>query len=122
MLPGDQRFPKEARLLKRAQFLAMGRLSHRVKTPNFLILWQSNGLRRSRMGLTVSARVAPAVGRNRIKRRLREAFRRAGPLRPAGVDLVVIARSGAARLSGEQVERQMHQALSRIEQCLSQSR
>ncbi|MEQ8821837.1 MAG: ribonuclease P protein component [Sumerlaeia bacterium] len=50
----------------------------------------------TRMGLVVSRRVDKrAVGRNRIKRLLREAFRRMhGELAP-GWDIVVIARFGA---------------------------
>jgi ribonuclease P protein component len=52
-----------------------------------------------RLGLTVSRRVAGAVLRNRLKRRLRECFRLTlRPLLPRDTDLVVIARRGAADL------------------------
>lgn len=56
-----------------------------------------------RVGLTVSRRVGGAVVRNRLKRRLREWYRRSalpGAL-PAGapLDVVVIARPSAAGLS-----------------------
>lgn len=53
---------------------------------------------RARLGLTVSRRVGNAVARNRVKRRVREWFRREqGRLSP-GRDYVVIARPGAASL------------------------
>lgn len=54
----------------------------------------SNGMAFTRLGLSVSKRVAGGgVMRNRIRRRLRDVFRRARPALPAGFDLVVSARS-----------------------------
>jgi ribonuclease P protein component len=48
----------------------------------------------TRLGLSVSKRVAGGgVMRNRIRRRLRDAFRRARPELAAGYDLIVSARS-----------------------------
>lgn len=49
-----------------------------------------------RLGITVTKKVASAVGRNRIKRMLREAFRSHREALPAGIDLVVIAKRQAA--------------------------
>jgi len=49
-----------------------------------------------RLGLAISSRVAPdAVDRNRIKRLARESFRSHRARLPA-VDVVILARSGAA--------------------------
>ena len=49
-----------------------------------------------RLGLAISSRVAPdAVDRNRIKRLARESFRRHRAQLP-GVDVVILARTGAA--------------------------
>jgi ribonuclease P protein component len=57
-----------------------------------------------RLGLTVSRRVGHAVVRNRLKRRIREWFLRHRSMLPTGVDLVVIARAPAARLSWTELE------------------
>ncbi|MDX1565839.1 MAG: ribonuclease P protein component [Phycisphaeraceae bacterium] len=51
-----------------------------------------NGLAWSRLGTSVSAKVGPAVRRNRIKRRLRNAFRLLQHELPAGYDFVVVVR------------------------------
>ena len=54
---------------------------------------------RSRLGVTVSRRIGNAVARNRVKRRVRECFRKVIRDRlPAGTSIVVIARGGAAAL------------------------
>ena len=124
MPAGDQRFPKSARLTKRPQYLAMNRESHRLVSPHFIYLWKPNGLPHCRLGITVTKRVAPAVGRNRVKRLVREAFRLApanGAPRPKGVDLVVIAKKGAPSLSYAQTARELAQALRRIQEELTGS-
>jgi ribonuclease P protein component len=50
----------------------------------------------ARVGITVSSKVGGAVVRNRVKRKLREAIRHEIAGLPA-VDLVLVARSSAAR-------------------------
>jgi ribonuclease P protein component len=95
----------------------MNRDSLRWVSPHFVFLWKRNQLSHSRLGITVTKRVAPAVGRNRVKRLVREAFRLApasGAACPPGVDLVVIAKKGAPRLRYAQAAREMHQALKHI--------
>jgi len=53
---------------------------------------RANGLRHSRLGLSVSRRVGNAPRRNRIKRLLREAFRLLPNSRLLGYDLVIVVR------------------------------
>lgn len=88
------RHPKAARLLRRREYLAVQERGTRLYAGKYVVLALPNGSGRPRLGITVSSKVANAVGRNRVKRWVREAFRATAPELPA-VDLVVIARSAA---------------------------
>jgi ribonuclease P protein component len=65
-----------------------------------------------RLGVTASRKVGSAVVRNRVKRRVRDAFRRQRGLLPASTDVVVIARPSAAELSGPAVAEELARLFS----------
>jgi len=83
----------------------------RVHTPHFVVIDKPNDQGDSRLGVTVSARVGKAVVRNRLKRLLREFFRKRGHEFLSQQDLLVIARKGAGGLSSSQVEGELQEAL-----------
>ncbi|EIL96954.1 ribonuclease P protein component [Rhodanobacter thiooxydans] len=65
--------------------------------------YRDNDLGHARLGLAISKRVSRrAVERNRIKRLLRESFRRVRHQLPA-VDMMVMAREQAAGVAGPQL-------------------
>jgi len=66
------------------------------------------------MGVTVTKRVAGSVGRNRVKRMVREVFRRHRGYFPGACDVVIIAKSGAHLLGCDDVSEE----LSRIRRPL----
>jgi ribonuclease P protein component len=88
------KLPKAARLRRRREFLAVQERGARLYAGEVLVLVQGSSAERARIGITVSSKVANAVGRNRVKRWVREAFRELQAELPP-VDLVVIARKGA---------------------------
>ena len=49
----------------------------------------------NRLGVTVSTKIGKAVIRNRIRRRIKEAYRTLENYIPSGVNMVVVARSAA---------------------------
>ena len=61
----------------------------------FVLPQRSN---RTRLGITVGRKVGSAVVRNRIKRIVREVFRRHRSLFPNQSDTVIVARAPATRL------------------------
>ncbi len=57
---------------------------------------RKNRLGKNRLGITVGTKLGTAVVRNRVRRRIREAYRLEEPSLRAGYDLVVVARNRAA--------------------------
>jgi ribonuclease P protein component len=89
------RFTRQQRLLNSAQFDAVYALRRRVVDDCFSINVARNELGFARLGLSIGAKaVGDAVARNRVKRQVRESFRREASELPA-LDLVVGARNGA---------------------------
>lgn len=89
-------FPKAARVRRRREFLALGRTGQKRRTEHFVLLLQPTAVAAPRLGLTVSRKVGDAVTRNRLKRRIREAFRRHDARAQFGYDVVVIAKPGSS--------------------------
>lgn len=104
---GKESLPKGARLTRRSEFLGLSRVGRRVHTPHFVVIRKANNQGQTRLGITVSAKVGNAVIRNRIKRLVREFFRRHRREIPSPQDIVVIARSGSERLSLETVSKEL---------------
>ena len=77
-----------------------------------LILYcRKNRLECNRLGLTVSAKLAGAVQRNRIKRLFREAYRLHETEFAKGIDLVLVARSRAVGATYWEIEQSLLRAL-----------
>jgi ribonuclease P protein component len=71
----------------------------RRHTQHLVVIHHPTAASVSRLGVTASKRVGNAVVRNRIKRLVREAFRLCrGDIQPP-VDMVVIAKADAHKLS-----------------------
>ncbi len=96
-------FPKKARLTKRSEYLRLSREGRRVHTPHFVVITKKNEKGQNRLGVTVSRKVGNAVVRNRIKRLLRELFRRHQRGNPRQQDIVIIAKKGAGELSSNEM-------------------
>lgn len=59
----------------------------------------------ARLGLVVPKKIGKAVVRNRVKRRLREIFRRNKTVAAQGMDVVLYARPGIQNLDYGELER-----------------
>ena len=98
------RFSRSERLRHSREFQRVSREGRRAATEHFVLLRApaSDRLPGRRLGVTVSRAVGNSVERNRVKRMIREWFRRVGKnFEDLGeVDLVIIARRGAAAVAG----------------------
>lgn len=70
-----------------------------LRTKDLIVCVRRNGLGHPRLGLSVSVKVGNAVVRNRVKRILRDVFRRNRESIPGDFDLVLIPKSSDAMLN-----------------------
>ena len=98
----SESFSRDDRLRKRREFEECYASGVRVSGRHIqvFLLPSAEPVRRPRLGVSVPRRVGKAVTRNRVRRRLREIFRRTRELfGTAAVSVVVNARPSAAEAS-----------------------
>jgi len=92
-----ENFSRDDRLRKRREFEECYASGVRVSGRHVqLFLLARKGAANSRIGISAGRRTGGAVARNRLKRRLREIFRRNRAALPPGVQIVVNVRPSAA--------------------------
>ncbi len=94
-----QKFPREARLVRRSEYDAVYRAGKRRSSSHFTIFVRPNELPLSRFGFSIKKALGGAVVRNRIRRRLREMVRCHRQEIPAGWDFVMHPKSSVAKAS-----------------------
>jgi ribonuclease P protein component len=108
---GDQRLPQSKRIRKRAEFVRIQQEGRRRAGTCFVVITDQRGSAVSRLGITASRRVGGAVVRNRVKRLVREFFRRYQNRIVPPRDVLVIARPPAATLSYAEARRELGSVL-----------
>ncbi|MEO8748127.1 MAG: ribonuclease P protein component [Rhodanobacter sp.] len=99
--------PRIARIRRPGDFAALRSSSGRAGGRCFHVRYRANELGRARLGLAISKRVSKlAIERNRIKRLVRESFRRMRHQLPA-IDLMLMAREQAAGVAGAELLREL---------------
>ncbi len=102
---GSERLLARDRLKLRRDFERVQSRGRKVHSARFLFLVLgregASAAEPTRLGLTVTRKVANAVGRNRIKRVLREVFRKNRRLFPPSCDVVIVAKDRAVGLAYE---------------------
>jgi len=97
-------FPRQVRLLSSNDFQKVFKqTSCRSVDQRLTVLARPNELDYARLGLAISKRIIKhAVGRNRVKRLVRESFRQHQQLL-SGLDIVVLSRNGAPQASNPEL-------------------
>jgi ribonuclease P protein component len=114
-----QGFARPQRLLKGSEFETVYARRRRVADSLFAVNFTANELGLARLGLAVGAKaVGNAVARNRVKRVVRESFRRAAS-GLTGIDLVVGARNGARTAHNARLRESLDDLWKQVrEQCV----
>jgi len=97
-------FPRQVRLLSSGDFQKVFKQTgYRSVDQRLTVLARQNELGHARLGLAISKRtIRTAVGRNRVKRLVRESFRR-HQKSLTGLDIVVLSRNAAPQASNPEL-------------------
>lgn len=113
-MKGEQTLPRFHRIRRSSDYDRAWQEGQRYHTANFVVI-VNPGRDFSRLGTTVSRKVGNAVCRNRIKRWLRELFRRHYKQFGQLLDISIIAKRQAGRQSHLQVDRELLTVFGRLE-------
>lgn len=104
--------PRARRIRRRAEFVRIQNApSARVPTRHLLMLLRPrDSAGPARLGVVASKKVGNSVVRSRVKRLVREAFRKNPDAFPDDLDVVIIVRPGAHLLPAGELEAQVRQA------------
>jgi ribonuclease P protein component len=108
-------FPKSSRLLNSAQFQRIfQKAAVKVSHQHLLILANNNDCGYPRLGLVVGKKHCRlAVGRNRLKRHIRETFRH-WQHHLGSIDAIVLPRSGTNQLTDKDLHLLLEQQWQRL--------
>lgn len=102
MLTHNEKFQKSKRLLSSEEYKNVFSESQRFVDRTLLIQVRPNDLGFPRLGLIIKKKhVKRATDRNRIKRVVREYFRKNQDIQ--GLDIIVTTREGAKQLSNDEI-------------------
>lgn len=105
--PSDSSFSKDVRIRRNSEFKEVFEKGTRIRTPHFNVLYSPNNLGFPRIGVIVGKKTSlNAVGRNRIKRIVREVFRK-NKASFDSFDVVIIAKKNCKGLTYKNAEEEI---------------
>ena len=110
-----ERLRPDDRIKQRRDFRRVQGSGVRVHTRHFLLTLAPSPSESGRVGITITRKVGNAVERNRVKRVVREVYRRHHDWFPPGVDVVFIAKRGAPAVGYEILREEVRKARRTLE-------
>ncbi len=104
---------RHPRLTKNFEYIKVYQAGRRWSSPFFTVYIKENGLDTTRLGVSVSKRIGNSVVRNRIKRRLKEVFKKNTKKIKKGFDVVISAKKPARDADFWVVEKEVINLLKR---------
>jgi ribonuclease P protein component len=107
LLTGSARLPRARRLARASDIRRCLTEGRRRRLEHLDLIWMDNSTGQPRIGLIVPKHQSSVVARNRLRRRLRELWRREIQERQPGVDLLIRARREAYGASFDALRTQL---------------
>lgn len=108
----DFSFPRERRLKRSGDIIAVFKKGKRKETPYFSFLWRKNSLGYDRLAVVVNKKYGSSVERNRGKRLMREAFRL--ERRDKGIDAVIYLKASLKNIPFSELRRVLKECMEEI--------
>ncbi|MDH7513452.1 MAG: ribonuclease P protein component [Clostridiales bacterium] len=110
----SESFNPRERIRKKKDFLFLYRKGNRYKGKYFSLIYLPSSSTFSRVGVVASRKVGNAATRNKVKRWMRELFRRNKGLLDFPLDMLIIARPEMGEVKWEELKEQYLTAVERI--------
>ena len=111
--PPRMGFPRDSRLVRRAEYDAVYREGRRRSSREFAVFLRPNGMELSRFGWSIKKALGSAVKRNRMRRRIREIIRLHRQEIAPGWDIVIHPRSTVATANFSSLSEELLKMLPR---------
>ena len=96
------------------QFRRLYRRGKSEAGPFVAVYCQRNGMDINRLGITTGGKLGKAIVRNRIRRRIKEAYRLSGKQMKRGYDIVVVARHRSVKTDYHHIESDLLNCLKKL--------
>ena len=104
----DLSFSSEERIKRRNEFERIQSRGRKLHAPHFILIYEKSKVLPTRLGITITTKVEPrSVGRNKIKRRIREIFRLNKHQLTEAIDLVIIGKQGVSKCTYKEIEKEI---------------
>lgn len=105
-------FKKTSRLLKKTDYDKVFAQANKVTTPEFIALFKKNQMGHARLGLVISKKKIPkAHDRNKVKRQIRECFRKE---QLPEFDIVFLAKFDVSNIGNHNIRESLGKIWSRL--------
>jgi ribonuclease P protein component len=109
------------RIRRKKDFISLYKSGQRIRGRYFSLVVRPNVLGYSRLAVVVSKKVGPAVARNRVKRLIRDIFRRSKGVIQEPSDVIVVARKEILDLTTADLRASYIQAMESIRRKRTES-
>jgi ribonuclease P protein component len=114
MMTQRETFKKKEHITKRSDFTKRRPEDVVVHTPRYQFIFKPSSLNYSRLGIVVTRKDGNAVFRNRVKRVLREAFRKNKTLIHPPKDLIIIRKHQPMAPTFQEAEKHFMDAIQKL--------